>query len=212
MMTWFGWRRGAAADDARWVVLDVEASGLDPEHDRLLAIAAVALRRDGARLVIDLADSFEIVLRQPEAGMPDRPNILLHGIGVGVQRAGVEPAQALAAFQAWAGTAPRLGFHVGFDRALIERDTRVALGRVAARRWIDLEPLAAVTHPAVKARALDDWLAHFGIACLQRHQAMADALATAELLQRLWPRLRAEGATDAAALARLAAGARWLGR
>ncbi|MBP6778403.1 MAG: hypothetical protein KA151_14260, partial [Piscinibacter sp.] len=90
----------------RWAVLDVETSGLDPRRDRLLAIAAVGLRVDDADApAIDLADSFEVVLRQPEVAA-DKANILVHGIGVGAQREGVEPRLALEAFARWLGDAP----------------------------------------------------------------------------------------------------------
>ena len=205
------------AEPARWVVLDVETTGLDPHDDHLLAVAAVALHREGDALRVQLADSFEAVLRQalPAAAPPDRHNILLHGIGVGAQRNGAEPAAVLRAFADWAGAAPRLGFHVAFDRAVIERhwrQQRAVLGTPPAVAWIDIEPLAALAHPEVKARALDEWLDHFGIGCLQRHNAAADALATAELLLRLWPRLRAECGGRVAGLAKLADGARWLRR
>jgi DNA polymerase-3 subunit epsilon len=203
-------RRAAAGPEARWVVLDVESSGLDPARDRLLAIAAVGLRPVGERLEIDLADSFEVVLKSGGGSTVDKANILVHGIGVGQQRSGVAPARALEAFEQWVASAPLAGFHVGFDRALIERAAREALGRAPALRWLDLEPLAAVTHPQVRARALDDWMGHFGIPCARRHEAAADTLATAELLLRLWPRVRAEGATTFDAVARLAASRRWV--
>ena len=99
MSAW--WRRdaAAAADDARWVLLDVESSGLDPTRDRLLAIAAIALTRQGGAPRLVFGDSFEVLLRQPEASV-DKANILVHGIGVGAQRGGAEPAQALAALEA----------------------------------------------------------------------------------------------------------------
>jgi DNA polymerase-3 subunit epsilon len=207
-----GWprRRDAAADD-RWIVLDVESSGLDTTRDRLLAIAAIAVRTAGDRPWIDCADSFEALLRQGDDGQaPDKENILVHGLGVGEQRRGAEPSDALQAFERFAGSSPLLGFHVAFDRKLIERDFRAVLGRRPQTRWLDIEPLAALTHPAVKARSLDEWMAHFGIVCPVRHQAAADTLATAELLLHLWPALRRERATQFDACARLAAQRRWV--
>lgn len=191
LQRWFA--RRASVDERRWVVVDVESSGLDAKRDRLLAFAALSVHLDGGAPRIHFGDSFEVVLRQgPEEGAPDKANILLHGIGVAAQRGGVEPAAALAKFDAWLGASPLLGFHAPFDRTLLERSFRRNLGRNLRNEWLDLDPLARVLHPQVPARALDDWLAHFNIHCAQRHQAAADALATAELLQRLWPALRRE--------------------
>lgn len=217
------WRAGLGAPPAqrvregeRWVVLDVESTGLDPSRDRLLAIAAVGVRWQGGRPGVELADRFSAVLASPAsapAGRIDKANILVHGIGLGEQQRGRPAAQALADFERWAADAPRLGFHVDFDRVLIERTCQQHLGRacaVARSRWLDLEPLAALTHPAVTGRSLDDWLVHFGIPCLQRHDASADTLATAELLLRLWPALQRSGASGFAGCRRLAASRRWL--
>jgi DNA polymerase III subunit epsilon len=203
----------AAVDDGRWVVLDVEASGLDAAHDRLLAIAALAVHIAGGRARIVLADSFEVVLRQPHgtASEPDKANILLHGIGVGSQRAGVEPMAALQAFASFVARSPLIAFHASFDRTLIERGFKSLVMPGLANPWLDLEPLAAVLHPDVRARALDEWMAHFGIHCAQRHQAAADTLATAELLLHLWPQLSAQlGEPGIVAARRLAKQRRWL--
>ncbi|MBL8361124.1 MAG: 3'-5' exonuclease [Rubrivivax sp.] len=199
------------AESERWVVLDVETTGLDARRDALLAIAAVALYRDGDRLRLLPADSFDVRLAHHAAAI-DRGNILLHGIGVGEQRTGVDPAEALRDFHTWAAGAPRLGFHVSFDRQVIERAQRSVPGsRASAAAWIDIAVLARAVGPRVQGRALDDWLDHYGIPCLRRHDAAADTLATAELLLRLWPLLRKSGARDAAALARLERDAAWLG-
>ncbi|HEX6020147.1 MAG TPA: 3'-5' exonuclease [Burkholderiaceae bacterium] len=210
---WRRWRQPhQATDDTRWVVLDVEASGLDAANDSLLAIAAIAVHVAAGHACIVLADSFEAVLRQPHAP-PDRANILLHGIGVGRQRAGAEPAAALGAFVRFAARSPLVAFHAAFDRTLIERHLRLAGLPTPDNPWLDLAPLAAVLHPEVRAHALDDWMAHFGIRCAQRHQAAADTLATAELLLHLWPRLRAQLPRPGIAAARkLAAQQRWLAR
>ena len=210
LMPWRGAR--PLPDCRRWVVLDVESSGLDPRHDRLLAIAAIAMRIDGRRALIDLGDSFEVVLQQPQEGKaPDRQNILLHGIGVGAQRAGVAPRQALQSFAAYAKSSPLIAFHAAFDRALIERACRDEHLALPAGGWLDLEPLAAVLQPQVKARSLDEWMQALDIRCAVRHQAAADTLATAELLLKLWPALLSElprpGFKAAVALA---AQRRWL--
>jgi DNA polymerase III subunit epsilon len=214
---WFrgGAARAAGEPAARWVVLDVESSGLDASQDRLLAIAALGVHRQGRTLALLPSDSFEVVLRQ-EAGaaVPDRANILLHGIGVGAQREGTERREALGAFAGFVGNSPLVAFHAAFDRAMIERACALEALPVPANLWLDLEPLAAVLMPQVAARSLDEWMAALRIPCAARHEAAADTWSTAELLQQLWPRLVQElGETpDFAAVSRLAAMRRWLPR
>ncbi|MBL0919480.1 MAG: 3'-5' exonuclease [Hydrogenophaga sp.] len=210
---WAGWFGGkAAAPPAgveRWVVLDVETSGLDVRRDRLLAIAAIGLRVDWRRHRLDvcLGDSFEVVLRQQEVS--SRDNILLHGIGAQSQRDGIDPSVALSAFSAYVADAPLLAFHSAFDEALIGRHAHQHLGRRPPNPWVDIEHLCAATHPQVRARSLDEWMAHFGIVCPQRHQAAADTLAECELLQCVWPRVAAE-CHDWRGVQRLARQRRWL--
>jgi len=212
-MAWLPWlhKRAAPLDEARWVVLDVETSGLDPSRDRLLAIAAIGLRIDWDRrqLAIDLADSFEVVLRQERAS--SRDNILLHGIGVQRQREGVPVDEALAAFTAFARASPLLAFHCAFDQALIGRAFRQAGLQPPANPWLDIEPLCAVTHERAGARSLDEWLAYFGIRCARRHEAAADTLAECELLLRIWPRVARECGRWRD-VERLAARQRWVAR
>jgi DNA polymerase-3 subunit epsilon len=185
-------RRQAAGETERWVVVDVESSGLDPARDRLLAIAGVGLRVDWPRrrMAIDAADSFEVVLRQPAPSTRD--NILLHGIGAQRQLDGVAPALALRAFAGYAREAPLLAFHASFDRHLIERYLGGELGAALVNRWLDIEHLCAALHPKQTARSLDEWLGVMGIGCLARHEAAADAWAECELMLRLWPGIAAE--------------------
>jgi DNA polymerase-3 subunit epsilon len=209
MPAWHRLGGRSRVDDGRWVVVDVEASGLDARSDRLLAVAAVAVHLDGRHAAIALADSFEAVLRQ-RAPTHDKANILLHGIGVGSQLVGQEPAQALCAFEAFVGASPLVAFHAAFDRSLLERAFRAMLDRTLGRPWLDLAPLARVLRPHSPARSLDEWLAACGIRCARRHEAAADALATAELLLVLWPSLWRETGGPHGAARRLALQERWL--
>jgi DNA polymerase III subunit epsilon len=198
-------------NEARWVMLDVETSGLDTKHDRLLAIAAIAMRVDWSakKLSVDLGDSFEVVLQQNEASTKD--NILLHGIGVQQQRAGTEPAQALRAFADFAGSSPLLAFHAAFDKAMVGKYADLYLDAALPNTWLDIDHLCAVTHSTVRARALDDWMRHFNIVCAMRHQAAADTLAECELLQRIWPEVARQCASWGE-VERLAAQHRWMVR
>lgn len=215
-MGWRDWLPGArghnVTNEQRWVMLDVETSGLDPYQDRLLAIAAIALKVDWEhkRLSVDLGDSFEVVLRQDQVTAA-KDNILLHGIGVQSQREGMDPAQALEAFAGYVWQSPLLAFHAAFDQTLILRHMKLHLGRALPNPWVDIEQLCAVTHEKVRARSLDEWMRHFGIECTVRHQAAADTLAECELLLRIWPRL-APQCRRWADVERLARQQRWIAR
>ncbi len=211
---WFGADDKVAIDERRWVVLDVETTGLDMHHDVLLTIAAVAVTFDEAatpRIAphIDLSDSFEAVLHHDSASA-DKDNILVHGIGVGAQRAGAPPGDVLPRFEQWIGASPLLAFHAAFDQAMIGRAMKTCLGHALRNPWLDLDPVARALHPKIGARALDEWLDHFGIVCAVRHQAAADTLATAELLLRLWPAARRQHCASLAGLTALAKQQRWL--
>lgn len=211
--------RGAeAASDPRWVVVDVEASGLDATGDRLLAIAGVAVRFRAGEPRLHFADSFEVILRQEESAaegaLVDRSNILLHGIGIGAQRCGVPVAEALAGFKAWIADAPIIGYHAAFDQTLIQRYCARHLGRRLDNAWADLEHVVLLTVPNLPGRSLDAAMERLGIVCPKRHQAAADSLATAEVLLKIWPLARAQmgGRVDFKAFRRLAARHHWLPR
>jgi DNA polymerase-3 subunit epsilon len=157
----------APMDPYRWVVLDVETTGLNTRKASLIEIAAICIHLDPVTqtLKIDLADSFEIVLKQQASKTSDKENILLHGIGVQAQKA-------------------------VFDEAMIQKTFKQFLGRKIKNAWIDIEPLVAKCHPEVKAKYMDDWMQFLGIECAVRHQAAADTFATAEIMMQIWPLLR----------------------
>ena len=179
-------------EPSRWVVLDVETTGLDPSRDRLLAIAAIAIQVGPGftKPTIVIGDSFEAVLKQDLAS--DKDNILVHHIGVGAQTTGRSPVEVLEEFRHWVGNSPLLAFHAPFDQGMITRAYKRLDLSPLTNDWIDIEPLAALSGLNPKARALDDWLSYFGIECAVRHQAAADTLATCELLLCLWSSIARE--------------------
>jgi DNA polymerase-3 subunit epsilon len=203
--------KGKQPEARRWIVLDVETSGLNPHSDRLLAIAAVALdvSPDFERISIVIGDSYEAVLKQDLASNKD--NILVHHIGAQAQSEGRPPLEVLNEFQSWVGQCPLLAFHSAFDEAMLNRAYALAGLKPLQNEWLDIEPLAKITGVNPSLRALDDWLRHFGIECAVRHQAAADTFATAELLMRLWPYLKRE-AGSWSSLRHIARQANWIPR
>lgn len=203
--------KGKQPEVRRWIVLDVETSGLNPYSDRLLAIAAVALdvSPDFEQIAIVIGDSYEAVLKQDLPSSKD--NILVHRIGAQAQADGRPPIEVLEEFRAWLGDCPLLAFHSAFDEAMLSRAYALAGLKPLHNEWLDIELLAKITGVNPSLRALDDWLGHFGIECAVRHQAAADTFATAELLMRLWPYLKREASTWSS-LRSIARQANWIPR
>ena len=103
---------------ARWVVVDVETTGLDIHRDRLLAIGAIGVTGNA----LPPRDSFEAVLKQETAS--DASNILVHRITGSEQREGEPPGESLDRFLRFvtsAGTAGCIGYHAAFDEAMLKR-------------------------------------------------------------------------------------------
>ena len=185
-------RQDASLKASRYVVVDVESSGLNISRDRLIAIGAVAVTNGQ----IQLNDSLEIVLQQ--ARVSEKDNILIHGIGSTAQREGMPPAEALLAFLEYLGKDPLIAFHVAFDESMISRAMKTFLGFKFRHAWADLAYVAPALYPqlARRYRKLDDWMGLFQISNYARHNALADAMSTAELLLALSPSLEASKAAS----------------
>jgi DNA polymerase-3 subunit epsilon len=191
----------------RFVVADVETTGLNPFSDRLISIGAVEVTDSRIRL----GSGFEVVFRQPQAS--SNANILVHGIDGTTQLGGADPAAATLQFLDFAQNAPLVGFHADFDRVMIERATKAAVGHPPANPWLDLAYLAPAVMPDAARRlprGLDEWMDLFGIGNLARHNALADALATAQLLQIVLSRAMGQGIATLSGLVKLEQDQRWL--
>lgn len=197
-----------APKDLRWLAVDVETSGLDSKHANLISIGAVALHQG----VIQLEDSFDVILRQENAS--DTANILVHQIGVTAQTTGQTPRDALTHFLNYVGNAPLVAFHAPFDAAILRRAIHRYLGLRFKPIWLDLAQLAPALFPQLQERyaSLDEWLAHFGIVNSSRHNAASDAFATAQLFQVLLAKAENPGLYTATDLLHLAKSLRALRR
>ncbi len=190
----------------RYVTVDVETTGFDMAKDRVISIGAVAVNRGR----VDLADCFEVVLRQRESSTA--ANILVHQIGGQQQLAGIDPAEALVSFLEHVRLAPLVAFRADFDQTMLERELDEVLGLRTQSLWIDLAKLMPALFPSNDCRTMDDWLARFGIQLIARHDALADAFATAQMLQVVLAAADRVGMDCPAKLDEMQRAQHWLGK
>jgi len=206
------WQRLPRADlslphrHARYVVVDVETTGLDMRRDLPIAIGAVGFR-DNA---ITFGDAYEVVLKQSSASAD--ANILIHGIGGQMQLAGRDPALAMLEFVEYAGSSPLVAFRAEFDQSMLVRAAWTYLGVALKVPFIDLAFLLPALFRHAECSSLDDWLAHFGRAAPARHDPVADAYETAQLLLLALAAADAVGMASAQSLLAMQKAQRWLGK
>ena len=176
----------AALRSQRWVVLDLETSGLNLNRDQVLSIGAVVIEDDA----VDFSQMFERTLQRAETKLS--PSVLIHGLGPSAIAAGSDPVDALLDFMEFVGDSPLLAFHARFDQHMLARALKDSLGYRLAHTFLDVADIAPLLYPEALLReaGLDDWIDHFHLQVGERHHASADALATAELMLILLSRAR----------------------
>ncbi len=183
---WLAWRHGAGPWDALFaappadevVSLDLETTGLDVSADRILRLAAVPVR--GGRVV--LSERFERWVDPGRAFGID--SIRHHRILPGDVASAEAERAVVEAFLRWLGPRPLLGYCIDFDIALLDRSVRAITGFPLPSRRIDLADVdyrrQHRRHPeTARRRDLDAILVEAGVPPMQRHDALADAAATA---------------------------------
>jgi len=206
-----GWASGRALRRqplalARFVAFDLETTGPRMDRDRIIAIGAIAV----AERAIVHADAFSAVLRQARSSSVE--NILVHRIGGQQQLAGRLPAEALIEFLEFRGAAVAVAFRAEFDVTVLGRELAAEVGIRVAPRCIDLALLLPALFPGTQNDTLDDWLGHFALGVIGRHDAMADAYAAAQLLLIVLDAAQRSRARTVGDLYAIAAAQRWLGR
>jgi CBS domain-containing protein len=185
----------------------------------------IDLKKNGARIITDAARVF--ALAQGVAATNTVQRLRLAGPAMNAPMQEFEAAVSAFGFlqtlrlrhqhrddsAGRAGAAPLVAYHAEFDRQFLERAMRKTLG--ARTRWegIDVAWLAPALLEGVAAqRSLDDWCAAYGISHRARHNAVSDALATAELRLILLAQAAGKGIRTAGELRACAEDARWLAR
>lgn len=165
-------------DTQRFVVVDLEATGLHTGKDKILSIGAVVVEQGG----IMMGQQFERTLKRREVKVNEA--VLIHQIAPSELAAGIRPKTALLDFLEFVGDSPLVAFHADFDQRLLQRELKDFFGYAFKHPFFDLAEVAPLLNPehGMRQPRMDDWVNYFKLNVLQRHNAAADAMVTAELL------------------------------
>jgi len=180
--------RSESLRNVSFAVVDCETTGVNPETDRILQVAAIIVNGEG-----EVVDQFDTVVR------PESPESYTHGAEHihGISKEQVENGMPLreALEKLWTissgnvFTAHNARFDIGFLHAESER---VGLSN-RIETHVDTLALARKTDAEKTRRhTLDALCEHYGIEREKAHDAKADATATAELLIHLMKEMGVE--------------------
>lgn len=181
-------RRGESSRlaDLTCVVFDTETTGLGPD-DRIVQIAGLRIAR--GRLT---GERFETLVNP---GCPIPPaSTAIHRISDEMVADAPDLTRALAAFHHFAEDAVLVAHNAPFDMDLLRRAT-AGTGVAFDNRVLDTVLLSAMLWGNSAPHLLDALCARLGVAIApeDRHSAMGDARATAQVFLRLIPALEAKG-------------------
>ena len=161
-----------------YVSLDLETTGLDPDNDEIIEVAAVRFDASG---VIDTFQS----LVNPDKKLEYRISLL-----TGIDPAELETAPHFGAIagdvERFIGLDPIVGQNPTFDTAFLARKGVQVFGPT-----YDTFELAGLLLPGLRERGLGAIADHLGIEFSNRHRAMADADAARSVFVALRERLAA---------------------
>jgi len=194
-------------EDAGYVVMDTELTGLNEKKDSIVSIGAV--RMDGGK--IDLSDTFYRLLN-PETRLTAE-SVIIHEITPDEVVEKPDIRTGLAEFLRFCGDAIIVGFCVNIDMEFLNRESKKILGQAIQNPVLDIFPMFEwvrnkKAHGGEEINLpvnyqLYDIAKYYGIEVNGAHNAVIDAFITAQIFQRFIPILLDAGIRSVGELLRL---------
>jgi len=178
------------------LAFDSETTGLDTSSARMIQLGAV-------RIVHGEVDETQNFQQLINPGVPIPPESqAIHGISDADVSAASDFSVVVRAFDEWRRDSVLVGYATGFDLAMLKRETEIAGLEWSAPRCLDVRFLVNLLSPNLPDFSLDTIAGWIGVETRNRHSALGDAIATAEIFVALIPRLRERGIRTLAELER----------
>jgi DNA polymerase-3 subunit epsilon len=181
------WRASSPLEQAAFCVIDLETTGMQPGHDRIVEIGAVRVE------ALEITGQFE---RLVDPGIPVPAAITrLTGISGATVDGRARIGTALELLLRFAGGAALVAHNARFDVGFLDAELRRTRGRRLACPVVDTVGLARRLLPGRQRYSLASLADRFATSARPCHRALPDALATAEILLVLIGRAQERGAT-----------------
>lgn len=153
------------------ISLDCETTGLDPNTDDLLTVAAVKIR-DGKIMTSEKLD-----LRLPPSPKQAADSIRIHGIRKVDLEDCIPFSEALPKLLNFIGNRPLLGYYIKFDVTLLNRYIREAFGFELPNPTIELADVfsSKTRQPETADLRFERILTELSVPTFGRHTAIGDA-------------------------------------
>lgn len=169
-------RKAAMAED--YVVIDLETTGMRPEQDEIIEIAAIRVCAQA------VTQEFSVLVR-PQKGLPQTVKQLTGITEEALQKEGMPLQDALAQFVDFVGRDRMVGHNISFDLAFLRTSLRACGQKMLTNPCVDTLALARRTVFGVENYKLATLAQHFSMTCTQQHRALEDCRVTNLLYQKL---------------------------
>lgn len=162
-----------------YIVFDTETTGLSPEMgDRIVEIAAVRVRNG------EIVDQFQSLINPGRPVSPEAARI--NGITQEMLVDAPSSSIVIPQFLEFIGSDTLVAHNAEFDMAFLRREMQLlSLDTSRMPSSICTVELARKELPELDRHNLDRLIQHFGINVDQRHRALDDVLATAQVFLHL---------------------------
>lgn len=185
---------------SRFVAFDVETTGLDPNVERVIEIAAVRFVNGSEE------DKFISLIVCPFSLPPFITN--LTGIRDSMLKGQPREDVVFRNFMDFAGDDPLVGHNVSFDLSFLKAALRRSglTRKLAGNRAVDTALLARVLLPTIPSRSLSSLGSYFNLYAKEKHRAEPDARQAGRILLHLLSHFNRIDITAADLMRRLADG------
>ncbi|HKJ61136.1 MAG TPA: DUF294 nucleotidyltransferase-like domain-containing protein [Hyphomicrobiales bacterium] len=168
--------------------IDTETTGLDPSHARVVQLAGVQI--DGTEIQ---TERHLQQLVNPGIPIPEKSTAIHH-----ISDSDVADAHTFKTvwqeFDTFTGPRVLIGYRTGFDISVLKRECALAEIEWRDRYWICVQALARLlSSQQLATESLESLADRFDITITDRHTALGDAQAAAEVWVAMIPLLRKKG-------------------